>query len=126
MAITLSHPEPDDQDEHPDLHLTPEGNMSLADGNESIKQRVLQRLRFWRGESFLYTERGIPYIDELLQRPESVGLISVVLTEEVIDVDGVVEVNDVKASIDPAIRRMSWSASILTDTGEIIPIGVTV
>lgn len=126
MALTWDFPDPDEDDEDgvADVHLTPEGNFALSDGDVSVKQRLLQRLRFHRGESFLYNRRGVPYLEELIQRPASIGLISVVLAEEGIDVDGILNISEANAVINPSTRRMTWTGKATTETGNTIPVGV--
>ena len=96
-----------------------DGNLVMADGVEAIRQQVEQALRWWLGEWFLRLNEGVPYESEIFQRPASLGLISVILTDRALSVDGVDAVTDVRTSIDPQTREMRWSATVRTDFGSI-------
>ena len=118
MVVTLAHPDPDEPTgELGDLQLGADGNLILYDGAASIQQRVVEALRFWRGEWFLQVAGGVPYFERVFRRPAMIGLISVELTEVMLAVDGVAEVLDVQAVIDPATRVLRWRASYRDDAG---------
>lgn len=100
-----------------DLRVDAMGNLDLARGLESVRQRVIERVRFFAGEWFLDAAAGVPYYQRILTRPADTVLAAVAITDQIRDVDGVVDVRDVRAVIDPATRRLTWSATVDTDAG---------
>ena len=73
----------------------PAGIFSVIGGGESLRQRCQQRCRLWRGEWFLDTGAGVPYLEEVVSvRP--IGLAAAVVASEIRKVDGVEVISDVR------------------------------
>lgn len=108
-----------------DIRLTPTGDLEVVDGLESVRQRVVERLRFWIGQWFLDVRGGVPYRPEIFQRPTSAGLAAAVVTDQIRSVEDVTGVHSVVASIDPLSRRMTYTATVATRYGDM-QIGETV
>ena len=100
-----------------DLHLDRLGCLAVADGLEDVRQRVIEKLRFWFGTWFLDPTDGVDYRAEVFVRPISAGLASALVTDTIRDVEGVNGVREVVASIDPVERQFTYSAQIDTPYG---------
>ena len=128
--LSLALPEVLDADgasmDYGDLTLTPGGNLSLVDGLAGLQQRVTQSLRFWLHESFLDYQNGVPYVSGIFQRAIPVGLASTIIIEHVVRIAEVERVTDVVANVDPATRRLSWSATVHAMSGGSVAVSVEV
>ena len=93
-------------------------DLVIIDGLESLRQRVVQRLGLIQGEWFLATDQGIPYIQEIYQRPFDLGLVSTILTAAIRSVERVTGVSDVRVTINPDTRQFSYSATVSSTEGE--------
>lgn len=100
-----------------DLRLTPRGDLELADGLEDIRQRVIERLRFWRGEWYLDLTDGVPYLQDVFTRPITADLSARIITEQIRSVRGVTGVRDVVAELQTVDRRLIYSAIVDTVYG---------
>ena len=96
--------------------------VSVLDNLESLRQRVLGAVRLFRGEWFLDTSAGIPYITEFASaRPDPVA-IAVLVNRAIVRIDGIAAVTDVELAWDPATRRLGYASMIHTESGELLPI----
>ena len=93
-----------------DLRLTARGDLEIVEGLESVRQRVIERLRFWRSEWFASGDAGVPYREEIFRDATGVGLASAVISDRIRDVADVTGVADVSVAIDGPTRRMSYRA----------------
>ena len=100
MARTISAFEADSGSPQ-DLRVTPRGDLEIVSAREDVRQRVIERLRFWFGQWFLRVQEGIPYRNEVFTRPISAGLAATLVTEQIRAVEGVTGVSGVTARIDP-------------------------
>ena len=103
-----------------DLSVDRRGNLVIEQGLEAVRQRVLQRLHFVRGEWFLSDTEGVPYYQEMFAQPYSEGLAARVIASEVSNVAGVDNVEVVSSSLDSAGRRLLHLVlRIETDFGQL-------
>ena len=109
-----------------DIRLDARGNLAIATGTEDVRQRVVERLRFSLGEWYLSVHDGVPYRSEIFNRSTTVGLAQAIVTEQIERVDGVATVSGVQAAIDPATRRMTYSAVVTTDDGAALAMDETI
>ena len=110
----------------PDL-TTANGNLSIADGLVALRERVTQRLRFWRGEWHQNVEDGVPYLTDIFQRrPIPASLVSTILIEQVLRVDEAESVTDVVYSLDPVSRKFSWFATVQGRDGATVQVSMEV
>ena len=93
-------------------------DLVIIDGLESLRQRVVQRLGLIQGEWFLATDQGIPYIQEIYQRPFNLGLSTTILADAIRSVEGVTDVSDIRSTVDPDTRRLSFRATVGGAEGE--------
>ena len=99
----------------------PNGDLDfqIVDGLPSLQQRLVQKLQFGRGEWFLDTSLGVPYIHEALGRTDPV-LSQQVITSQILADDEVTEVSDVTYEVaDAAKRRYKYTANVHSEFGLI-------
>ena len=101
----------------PDGDLSPE--FSIVRGDEDIRQRILQRLRFFRGEWFLDVRAGTPWFQRVLVRAAPIGIVTTVITNAINTVEGVISVSNVQSAINRETRRFTFSADVTTENGQI-------
>lgn len=115
---TISAFAPDDEiNPRADLRLDARGDLEVVSEREDVRQRVIERLAFWRGEWFLDARQGVPYLTEIFTRPASADLAESVITAEIRSVEGVTDVTEVEVSIDTDTRRLSYAARVSTAYG---------
>lgn len=102
-----------------DLRLDARGDIAIETGAEDVRQRVIERLRYWRGEWYLASGEGVPYLQEVFSRPISAELAQTIVSDEIRSVEGVREVSGVRAEIDPETRRLAYAAQVETDFGAV-------
>ena len=93
---------------------------ALVDGLEAVRQRVLQRLAFVRGEWFLAAEAGVPYYEEIFNQPHHEGLAAQVIAQELVRLPYVQGVQVLQSSINTRTRRLHLEFEVNTDFGTII------
>ena len=118
MARTISAFEADSGSPQ-DLRVTPRGDLEIVSEREDVRQRVIERLRFWFGQWFLRVQEGIPYRNEVFTRPISAGLAATLVTEQIRAVEGVTGVSGVTARIEPEDRRLVYQATVHTADGPV-------
>lgn len=109
--ITISMPE--QVDENGNLlgyaDLSVEGDdLELVEDTVSLDQRCVQRLRWFSGEWFLRADGGIPYFEQIFVRPVDEGLVAVVLSDALMQIDDVesVEVEEISLNQSERDRRL--------------------
>lgn len=75
-----------------DLFLDADGNLAVARKAEAVAQHVRQRLMTFRGEWFLDTSAGVPWLDQILGKQYDPALAEAVVKAEILDTDGVTEI----------------------------------
>ena len=69
-------------------------DFTVVSGLEAVRQGILQRLRFWRGEWFLDATEGVPYLTDLLGDRLDTGLVQSVVRDQVLAVPDVTGVSN--------------------------------
>ena len=95
----------------------PDLDGTIVTGFESLRQRIVQAIRFRLGEWFLRTNRGLPYTD-LIGHRTTAGLAAATLTQAIRDEGGaeVEAVTDVRWSLTHP-RRFRYQATVDTIYG---------
>ena len=99
--------------------------VQTVDGIESVRQRVVQRLQMFRGEYYLDTRQGVPYIDDILKHQYDENLARRVVTDAILSVEDVVSVSDVALNFNADTRTLSWTSNVQTIFGGITVEGST-
>ena len=95
------------------------GDLNLIEGPDEISQIASQRLRFFFGEWFLDTSRGIPYFEEILKKRVNASRIDGEFIEQLTNVPGVTLVEQYDAVFDPGARTLTVTAQLQTIDGSI-------
>lgn len=91
----------------------------LADGIESVRQRVRQRIQFLAGEWVFDANAGIPYLPQVLGNPQSLGLAQQTIVDGVRTVPDVVSVQGADLRRDNDTRVLHVTLDILTIYGQL-------
>jgi len=95
------------------IQLTP-------DLTESIKQRILIRLKTFKGEYFLDTNFGTPYYQQVFVKGISKGVVDSIFKSVINETPGVVNVISYSSVLNPISRTYTADFGALLDTGEVI------
>lgn len=87
-------------------------DLQFVTGSEAIVQNVKQTLLMFKGEWFLDTQAGVPWIKEILGTKNSLSSIKAIILNAVTDVYGVEEVTNYEQTYDGTNRSLSISIEI--------------
>lgn len=96
-----------------------DNDILLIDNAERVAQQVLITLREWRGEWFLKTADGAPYLEYILVKNPNMAHVRQVLTEAIESVEGVKKCSELDLQFNRVLRTLSVSYEIDTDYGLI-------
>ena len=96
-----------------------DNDILLIDNAERVAQQVLITLREWRGEWFLKTADGVPYLEYILVKNPNMAHVRQVLTEAIESVEGVKKCSELDLQFNRVLRTLSVSYEIDTDYGLI-------
>lgn len=88
-------------------------------GNETA-QRVITRIRRLKGEWFIDTTAGMPYIQDILGKRD-INYFKLLLRKEILNTDGVQSINNFRLSFNSKTGHISVYVEIKVD-GKYIPI----
>lgn len=88
-------------------------------GNETA-QRVITRIRRLKGEWFIDTTAGMPYIQDILGKRD-INYFKLLLRKEILNTDGVQSINNFRLSFNSKTGLISVYVEIKVD-GKYIPI----
>ena len=91
----------------------------IVDGLESLRQRVVQAIRFRFGTWFLDNRRGLQY-DRIMGHTTTLELATSTITETIRAEGGneITNIIDVTATLDAETREMSYRAVVQTIYGD--------
>ena len=92
----------------------PAAGITLIDGQESVRQRVRQRIRLHRGECYYDTSAGVPYRRDFLGQRETF-LQTHLIASEIRKVDGVEEVLSLQTEPATPGRKLTIEAEIAAE-----------
>lgn len=88
------------------------------DRAEAVAQAVMTRLRLWRGEWYLDTDEGTPYLQEIFGRgTESTAVRALRL--RVLETEGVTDIVSINATNDPETRKAVFQITVNTIYGAV-------
>lgn len=93
------------------------GDLLLIDTAERVAQQILITLRFWRGEWFLDTRDGVPYLEYILIKNPNENHIRQILTEKITSVDGVTAVTAMDLAMNSKQRILAVTYTVQTEYG---------
>lgn len=93
------------------------GEFLWVDGAERVRQQLDFRLNLWRGEWFLDSEFGTPYVQQILGKPESVNAALNAIKTQILDVDGVNAISSFTYQFDKPSRALNIQFTAVTEYG---------
>jgi len=94
-------------------------DLIVITGINALKEKLEERLRFFLGEWFLDTTQGVPYLQEIFEKPVDTGLITSILTGEISKEEDVISVNETQALFEKDTRQFTYSATVETSFGSL-------
>lgn len=102
-----------------DLYLDTQGNLAVVRDAEAVGQHARQRLMTFRGEWFLDREAGVPWVRDILGGQYDPVLAESVIKAEVLDTDGVIEINSFSVRFSRETRGLSaFNIDVATEYDE--------
>ena len=96
IALTTSH----------DLDTGPL-DLKLVDKAEQVRQQLLIKLKLWRGEWFLDTEFGTPYLQQILGKQLTLSGALAALRKSILEVEGVRQILSFSYSFSNSTRKLT-------------------
>lgn len=94
-----------------------QGLANFAIEAEATAQRVYTRLQLLNGEWFLNTDAGIPYLQEILVKPENLPLAESLIKKTILQTDGIQEITAFDMIFDRATRKLDIAATVTNEFG---------
>jgi hypothetical protein len=69
-------------------------SFQLVTGEEEVKQKIKTVLRTLKGECFLNTAKGIPYLTDVMGKNRNLNLITALFKDEIFGIDSVETLDD--------------------------------
>lgn len=102
-----------------DICCDKNGNIATVTGLERLRQKLLQRLRFFKGEWFLDVGRGVPYRQDILAAPANAGFAASVFNQEILKESEVTGIANVSADFNHTTRTLSYQVLVTTIHGDM-------
>lgn len=91
-----------------DNDIAIEGNdIATIDNDAATRQRLVQKLQLWKGEWFLNTDAGFPYLQQVLGQTPRPEVVSSLLRQLILNDEGVDAVQSLKLNYDNVKRELS-------------------
>lgn len=106
-----------------DLFLSENGDLSVAKGERAVGVHIKNRLMTFKGEWFLDTDAGVPWLHDLLGSRYDPALAEAVVKAEILNTHGVVEITSFSVAFVNDLRKLDIrEITVLTDNGEEITV----
>lgn len=92
-------------------------DLKLIDGAERVRQQLLIKLKLWRGEWFLDTEFGTPYLQEILGKQLTLSGALAALRKSILEVSGVRKITEFSYTYNNSIRKLTLTFAVDTPFG---------
>ncbi|MGJ8524094.1 hypothetical protein R84981_002812 [Carnimonas sp. R-84981] len=91
-------------------------NTWLINSPETVAQAIKTRFELWRGQWFLDTSEGTPWIQSVLgkQKPEVYNL---AIRQRILETQGVLSLRSFSTTVDTSTRRVRFDATVETIYG---------
>lgn len=100
------------------------GRGDFAVGVEAVAQMVKTRLLLVRGEWFLDTDAGMPYLTEILGKSVDLARAEATFKAAIVSVEGVLSLTSFDLTANTTTRKMTVTASVNTIYGETAITGI--
>ena len=99
-----------------DLVLTSDAN---PNGTNPVLQNIVQRLRWFQGEWFLNVNGGVPYLQTIFIKGQSLSKIEAIFFSVISNTPGVVVITSFSVSFNSLTRLLTISFQCQTTSGPI-------
>lgn len=93
------------------------GDLSLLDGAARVRQQIQIKLKLWRGEWFLDTEFGTPYLSAILGKQLTLSGALAAIRQSILEIDGVIALDAFTYNYDARARSLSVTFTARTSYG---------
>jgi len=94
----------------------------FTSGTDEIRQSILERLNFFKGEWFLGLLDGTPWIQEILGKGQALTSTSTILKDRILGTQGVKTLKEFSVDINNATRQMIIEFAVQTEDDTFIRI----
>ena len=95
------------------------GDLVLVTGVDAIAQLVGQRLKFFQGEWFLDTLKGIPFFDDIFVKTPNPTLVDAIFKKVILDTPGMLRLDQFALTLDRARRTLSLTFKGISTSGPV-------
>lgn len=113
---------PNSVDNSDDLYIL-NGQIARVTGNDQIAQRIKTLLRTFMGEYFLDQTLGVPYFQEIFQKPANKAVFDAIIKNNILSVNGVVNIASFDSDL--SARTYSINCTVLDADGQNIPFNLS-
>lgn len=82
-------------------------DLAVVTGAEAVGQHARQRIMTFRGEWFLDTTAGMPWLAQIMGAKYDPALAEAIVKAEILDTDGAVEITSFSVGFDQGVRRLN-------------------
>lgn len=101
-----------------DLYLDSSGNIArLSTVAEVVSQRIICRLKLFRGECFVNVTIGVPYFTDVFKKHSNLNTLRSLFVSEISKVSGVKQVDSLEVSFDNSTRKCLITFSVTATDG---------
>lgn len=101
------------------------GIADMARDDEATAQAVKTRLLLLKGEWFLDTEAGVPYLQQIAVKPANLPLAEAIIKQTILETEGVEALRSFGMTFDRDTRRLTIQATVTNIYGSVVNIKVT-
>lgn len=91
------------------------GELVILEGADVATQDIIQKIQTYKGEWFLNTEEGIPYLEKMSHKDTPTFLLETLVAERINDIEYVTELTSLSLDFDPTIRKLTLNYTIKVD-----------
>ena len=81
-------------------------DLKLLDGAEQVRQQLIIKLKLIKGEWFLDTDFGTPYLSDILGKQLTLSGVIAALRKSILEVEGVTAIQELRYRFDNVARKL--------------------
>jgi hypothetical protein len=94
-------------------------DLTLVDGAKQVRQQLDIKLKLWKGEWFLDTDFGTPYIQDILGKQLTLSGVLAALRVSILEVEGVRSITEFDYTFTTQTRKLTVSFEVDTVYGTL-------
>ena len=102
-----------------DLDIT-NNELTLITGIDETSQNITVNLKTILGEWFLDESIGVPWLNEIFVKKNSLSQAQAILINQIKQTNGVKKINDIQFDFNNSTRQLSVSTRVQSEDGDII------